>query len=241
MSNLSHNVAILSILALLVSPTLCKPEDFDPVKKALGGLKIDSIRYIDELGMYEVITKSQAAYLTKDMRYFIVGRVFDLKTKRDLTTERINSLRHIDFSTLNLNNAIKMGTGRTSIAVFTDPNCGFCKKLHGELSKLKDVTVYIYLYPLAASNNEAKTKSASIRCAGDTLSAMNTVYGNKPLHTTGKPTQACMTMIEDNIRFGKERGINSTPTIILEDGRVIPGYKSAADLTSLINNKRAKL
>ncbi|MCK9195753.1 MAG: DsbC family protein [Syntrophales bacterium] len=238
----SNYIAILSILAVLVCPSLCRSaEDFSTVKKALEGMKIDSIRYVDGLEMYEVVTNTQAAYLTKDLRYFIVGRVFDLSTKRDLTTERINSLRHIDFSTLNLKNAIKMGTGKTSIAVFTDPDCGYCKKLHGELSKLKDVTVYIYLYPLASSNSEAKTKSAAIRCANDSLSAMNTVFlGKKPFKPAGKPTAACMTIIEENIRFGKERGINATPTVILEDGRVVPGYKSASDLTAIINKKEAK-
>ena len=240
MSIYSKKLAIISILTLLVFPSRLPAENFDPIKKALGGLKIDSIRYVEGLDMYEVVTNSQAAYLTKDMRYFLVGRVFDLHTKRDLTTERINSLRHIDFSTLNVKNAIKMGSGKTSIAVFTDPDCGFCKKLHGELIKLKDVTVYIYLYPLAATSIKAKSKSASIRCAKDSLSVVNTAYANLPL-SVSKPTQACLTMIEDNIRYGRERGINATPTIILNDGRVLSGYKSAADLTVLINNQRAKL
>lgn len=242
MPSYSKNIAILSILAVLVFPSVCRSsDDFGTVKKALEGMKIDSIRYVEGLEMYEVVTNTQAAYLTKDMRYFIVGRVFDLNTKRDLTTERINSLRRIDFSTLNLKNATKMGTGKTSIAVFTDPDCSYCKKLHEELSKLKDVTIYLYLYPLASSNIEAKTKSSAIRCASDSLAAMNTVFlGKKPFKPAGKPTPACMAMIEENIRFGKERGINATPTIILEDGRVVPGYMSAANLTALINNKEDK-
>ncbi|GEM_PF-946198 len=238
----SKTIAFLLILAVLVFPSLCcSAEDFSHVKKALEGMKIDSIRYVEGLEMFEVVTNNQAAYLTKGLRYFIVGKVFDIQTKRDLTTERINSLRRIDFSTLNLKNAIKMGTGKTSIAVFTDPDCGYCKKLHEELIKLNDVTVYLYLYPLAATNIEAKTKSAAIRCDSDALSAMNTAYlGKTPYKPARKPTASCMTMIEENIRYGKERGINATPTIILEDGRVVPGYRSAADLTALINKKEAK-
>ena len=230
-----------SIFLILVVPASCYASDDTAVRKALEGMKIDSVKYIEGLEMYEVISNNtNAAYVTKDMRYLIAGRLFDMNTKRDLTTERIESLRRIDFSLLNLKSAIKMGTGSTSIAVFTDPGCGYCKKLHGELSRLKDVTFYIYLYPLAASSNEAKAKSAEIRCADDSLSALNAVFGKKPFKSTGKPTMDCIAMIEDNIRFGREHGINATPTIILPDGRVLTGYRSAADLITLIKGDKTK-
>lgn len=231
----SRIIAALAILAFLVLPSVGLADDYKAVRNALAGVKVDSIRYVEGLDMYEVITNNtHAAYMTKDMRYFIAGRAFDLHTKRDLTAESIDRSRRVEFSSLNLKNAIKMGTGKTSIAVFTDPNCGYCQKLHEELSKIKDFTVHIYLYPLAASNGEAKARSAAIWCADNRLSALNAVFGKKPFKSAGKPSEVCMNVIEENIRFGRDRGINSTPTIVLEDGRIVTGYKDAAELSALI-------
>ena len=235
---LCKKTAFLLAFAAALIPSYARSQaqsEHEAIKRTLNGLRIDTIRYVEGLNMYEVVSDNQAAYLTKDMRYFIVGRVFDIHAKRDLTTERIDSLRRIDFKTLNTKNAISMGSGKRSVAVFTDPNCGYCKKLHGELSKLKDVTAYIYLYPLAAQNLEAKKKAASILCAGDSLAALNkTWFAKEPFKAEGEPSAACMASIEDNIRVGRSHRISSTPTMIFESGRVVVGYKSEADLIALI-------
>ncbi|HRR40149.1 MAG TPA: DsbC family protein [Syntrophales bacterium] len=208
--------------------------DYETVKKTLVGLKIDTIRVVEGLDMYEVVSDNQAAYLTKDLRYFIVGRVFDMKDKRDLTADRINSLRRIDFAKLDKRDAIKMGDGGKALAVFTDLGCPYCKRLHGELSKLKDVTTYIYLYPLAAQNEEVKKKAASVLCADDKLAALNATWFGKVPPESVTPTEACIASVENNVRMGRGHRITSTPTLVLEDGRVVVGYKTEAEIRALL-------
>lgn len=235
---LRKKTACLLAITTLMIPSYARSQsqaEYDTIKKTLNGLKIDTIRFIEGLDMYEVVADNQAAYLTKDMRYFFVGRVFDLRTKRDLTGERIASLRRVDFKSLNPKNAIKMGNGSKSLAVFTDPNCGYCRKLHGELTRIKDVSVHIYLYPLAAQNEEAQKKAASILCAGDPLAALNkTWFAKEPFKPEGEPSKACMASIADNIRVGRSHRISSTPTMILESGKVVVGYKSEKDVRAMI-------
>ena len=227
--------AVVVVLFLLFAcPAYAQNQE---VMRTLKGLKYDTLRYIDGLDMYEAISNNEAVYLSKDKRYLFIGRVVDLQTKRDITLDRINSLRRFDFVSLNLANAIKMGSGKTSIAVFSDLGCGYCKMLHAEMEKLsKDITAYIFLYPLAVSNPNAKNLAASILCAKDRLSALNSVWSaKKQTALPGKPTPACQAAIEENIRYGRDRGgVTLTPTIILEDGRVFMGYKNAAELAAII-------
>ncbi len=237
--------AILFIAAVIV---ICCPiiavaqsdADYEMVRKTLIGLKIDTIRMIEGLDMYEVVSDNQAAYLTKDMRYFIVGRVFDMKDKRDLTAERINSLRRIDFAKLDKSDAVKMGDGSKALAVFTDLGCPYCKRLHGELSKLKDVAIYIYLYPLAAQSEEAKKKAATVLCAKDRLAALDEAWNGKVSPASVTPTEACMASVENNVKMGRSHRINSTPTMVLEDGRVVVGYKTEAEIRALLTASTSK-
>jgi len=233
--NLSSSIVRRFLLVLIVVAATCLngyAQQDDDVRKALKDVKIDTVRYLDEIGLYEATSDGRVFYLTKNLRYFILGSVIDLKSRKNLTADRASELLRVDYSTLRKADAVKMGKGERSIAVFTDPDCPYCRKLHVELKKLKDVSVYVYLYPLESLHQDAKKKAIAIWCSKDRPAALDACFTGDA--TAGDPVVSCENPVEDNIRFAKEHRITGTPTVILENGKVVTGYMDAERLTSII-------
>lgn len=176
-------------------------------------------------GFYEVITQDHLFYSDEKANFLIDGAIYDLKSMRNITEERSRKLFAIDFSKLPLENAIKevIGKGERKLAVFTDPNCGYCKKLEGELLHMDNVTVYHFLFPLFPGSEE---KSRNVWCSKDRLQAWNDM-----MHDGKIPAAAnCDTPLEKNLALGRALKINGTPALIFSDGTIIPGYLPATEL-----------
>ncbi len=181
-------------------------------------------------GLYEVITQDHLFYSDEKGNFLIDGAVYDLNSMRNITEERSRKLFAIDFSKLPLENAIKevIGKGERKLAVFTDPNCGFCKKLEGELLHMDNVTVYHFLFPLFPGSDE---KVRNVWCSKDRLQAWNDM-----MHGGKIPAAAsCNTPIEKNLALGRALKINGTPALIFSDGTIVPGYLPAAELEKALN------
>ncbi len=189
-------------------------------------------------GVYEVSMGSNIAYTDKSGRYFIFGHLFDMQEQKNLTAERQREAQKIAFPTQALENAIKIvkGDGSRTFAVFSDPDCPYCKKLEGELARLDNVTIYLFLYPLESLHPEAKTTAMRIWCAPDKAVAWNAfmLTGKKP------PLTACKNPIHDNVTLGASLGIAGTPTLIAEDGRAWPGFASAEQIEKWLNQGSAQ-
>lgn len=190
--------------------------------------KIDEIKITPLPGIYEVRhSGTELFYSSGDGSYIIEGSVIDTKNKKNLTQDRISVLTSIDFKALPLKDSFKIvkGNGKRKIAVFEDPNCGYCKQLESQIEELKDVTVYLFLFPVLGQ--DSVVKSNNIWCSKDQKKTRQDwmVRGVKPLEEkcAGNP-------IERNLEFGKKNKINSTPTIIFEDGTRVPGLMSAAQI-----------
>ena len=118
------------------------------LNERLSGVpKIDEVNRSPVQGLFEVRIGNEVFYTDADASYLVRGEIIDLKTKRNLTEERMTKLSAIDFASLPLKDAVvwKSGTGARKIAVFADPNCGYCKRFEKELLGVKDVTVYTFL------------------------------------------------------------------------------------------------
>jgi thiol:disulfide interchange protein DsbC len=110
-----------------------------------------------------------AAYTDTTGRYFVFGHLFDMKEQRDLTADRVEKAARIAFGELPLADAIKTvrGKGERVLAVFSDPDCPYCRRLEAELVKLDNVTLYTFPYPLEGLHAEAKDKSIAVWCAAN--------------------------------------------------------------------------
>ena len=193
------------------------------IKKTYPELPIKGIQKTEFNDLYEVYIGGQIIYTNDNFDFLIVeGRIVDPKTKNDLTEERLELLSRINFSDLPLNDAIKVvkGNGERNIAIFSDVDCPYCKKLEkNELSNVDNITIYTFLYPLAI-HPEAEEKSKKIWCAKDRAKAWNDYILEDKLP---KNSGTCKTPINKIVKLGKDLGISSTPTIILQSGKRIPG------------------
>ncbi len=199
------------------------------VKKALvthfPGEKIESVKKTPYLGLYEVVVGGELLYTDEKAAYFFFGHVVDPQTRQSLTSERLQQIkdaRRVSIDSLPLQHAIKVvkGNGKRKLAVFSDPNCPYCKHLEKELTKVTDVTIYTLLYPVL---NGSLPTATAIWCSADRLKAWDD-FMLKGIAPTGKD---CDTPIETLLQAGKKNGINGTPTLVFADGSIIPGMITA--------------
>lgn len=186
------------------------------------------VRKAQVSGLYEVVMGDNIAYTDETGRYFIFGHMFDMKEQVDLTAQRKVEARKAEFPAAFLQNAIKTvkGDGSRVVAVFSDPDCPYCRKLEGELARLDNVTVYTFLYPLESLHPEAKTKAISVWCAQDQRAAWT-----QTVMTGAAPKLvACNNPVNDNLVLGSRLGVVGTPTLIAMDGRVLPGAAPAEQI-----------
>lgn len=198
------------------------------VEPKLGeNVKIDAIRETPYAGLYEIRIGNEIRYTDKTGTYLIVGHVFNLKNRQDLTQARIDDISRIKFSDLPLELALKTvkGNGKRVVAVFEDPNCGYCKKFRQQtLSKVDNVTVYTFMYNILSP--DSTVKSRNIWCSAD----RNRAWDDWML--SGKQAPAapanCTAPNDKVLALGNKLGVQGTPAIFFADGSRIPGAIDAA-------------
>lgn len=176
-------------------------------------------------GLYEVVTQDHLFYTDEKAQFLIDGAVYDLKSMLNLTAERSRKLFALDFSELPLELAVKKvkGNGNRKLAIFTDPNCGFCKKLEKELKQIDNVTIYQFMYPIFPGSEE---KTRGVWCSKDRVKA----WDNLMQDDITPPAGNCDTPTEKVMALGKKLKVNGTPALIFADGTINPGYLPAAEL-----------
>jgi len=200
------------------------------LKEQYPATKITAVRETPVQGVYEVAMGRNVAYTDASGRYMIFGHLYDMKEQKDLTAQRLEEINKIDVSALPLSDAIKTvkGDGSRKLYVFSDPDCPFCQRLEREtMPKLDNVTIYTFLYPLEELHPDAKRKAETIWCAKDRAKAWDDFMKSGKL--PDQVTQ-CDNPVERNIRLGGSLGINGTPTIIMGDGTMVPGFVPASEL-----------
>jgi thiol:disulfide interchange protein DsbC len=197
------------------------------IRKNLGARfpqfqNIDEVRKTPVDGLFEVRVGADIFYVDGQANYLLQGEMIDVQARRNLTQERVDKLNEVAFDKLPLQDAFKIvrGNGQRKLAVFEDPNCGYCKHFEKDLQKIDNVTVYLFLYPVLGPDSQAKSRD--IWCAKD----KNKAWSDWML-THVKPTAAaasCNTeALARNIAFGRKYNISGTPTLIFADGSRIPG------------------
>jgi thiol:disulfide interchange protein DsbC len=185
---------------------------------------IDGIEPSAVAGLWEVRMGNEVVYVDAKAEHLIKGDIIDTVSRRNLTQDRVTQLSVVDFASLPLQDAIvwKNGNGARKIAVFADPNCGYCKHFEQGLKDVKNITVYTFLYPILGGDSPQKAEA--IWCAKDRADAWNGWMrdGKSPPKLLGP----CQNPLERNLAFGQKHHINGTPGILFEDGTRIPGALS---------------
>ena len=218
----------LTLLAGIAVTSLAWADDPDPVARIEAALKAaypaTSFRDIHPTplpGIYEVSMGRNLAYVGSDGRYFLFGHLYDMREQRDLTAERLEAARRIDFASLPLADAITTvrGDGSRVLAVFSDPDCPYCRKLEQELAKLDNVTVHTFLYPLAELHPEARKRAIAVWCAPDRATTWRALMVNGKV----PPAAECAHPIDRNIALARKLGVEGTPALFDVRGRHLAG------------------
>lgn len=198
----------------------------------LGDATVKSIEKSPIPGLYEVNLGSQIVYSDAAGDYVLLGDLVDTKTRKNLTEARMAEINKVDFASLPLNNAIKYvkGNGARKIAVFSDPNCPYCKRFESTLQSMDNITVYTFLYPVLTPDSTVKSKA--IWCASDRAKSWeNWMVGHQSPSGAGNCDTSAL---DKNLALGRGLNVTGTPTIILADGTRLPGAVSADQLNSAL-------
>jgi thiol:disulfide interchange protein DsbC len=199
----------------------------ETIEARLGG-KISSVTKTDYLGLYEIYADGQVFYTDENVSVILAGSLIDGTTMKNITAERMQKLSAINFSELPLEFAIKQvrGDGKRVFATFEDPNCGYCKRLAKEMTKLDNVTIHTFLMPILSPDSEEK--SNRIWCSTDRAKAWNDwmVNGKAPTAKADCDTTAVRKAKE----LGQKLAITGTPTLFFTDGTRVPGAVPLAQI-----------
>ena len=213
------------LLCLLSSATLADEASLKKIlQKQFSGGVVESVKKTPYLGLYEVVTDGDLLYTDEKASYFFFGHIVDPKTMQSFTEERMQQIKNsrtIKFDSLPLELAIKSvkGNGQRKLAVFSDPNCPYCKQLEKELVKVTDVTIYTMLYPVLRGSEEV---AKSIWCSADRLKAWDDLM-LRGIAPTGQNCETSVAALATLLQAGRKYRVSGTPTMIFADGSIAPG------------------
>ena len=211
------------------------------IRKNLGE-RIPQLKKIDEVtktplpGLFEIrVNGTDIFYTDAEGNYLIQGNLIDTKQRRNLTEERIDKLTAINFESLPIKDAftIVRGNGKRKLAVFEDPNCGYCKRFEHDLQKVDNVTIHMFLYPILGADSAEKSKH--IWCAKDKAKSWQDWMVRDQLPKTASCDSAA---IERNVELGRKYKINGTPTLVFVDGTRVPGAISTAQVEKYLTDAK---
>jgi thiol:disulfide interchange protein DsbC len=188
---------------------------------------VESVKKTPYNDLYEVVAGGEIFYTNEKATFLSLGPIVDVKTKENLTEARLRQVNQVKFSDLPFDSAIKIvrGNGSRKVALFEDPNCGYCKRFERDFVGVTNVTAYVFLYPILAADSFDKSKA--IWCAADPGKAWIEAMTRDKLPATAG---TCTNPLEKNLAFGQSKHIRGTPTMIFENCERIPGAISIADL-----------
>lgn len=174
------------------------------------------------LGLYEAMVGDRLVYTDSKVNYLFLGEIIDIERMVSLTGERMQKLRVLPWNELPLDLAIKFvrGKGEREIAIFSDADCPFCKRLENELKDMDNVTMYTFLLPIESLHPDAGRKSKMIWCSADRAKAYYDFMLQNVMPTTDGN---CDNPVEKVIALGQKYRINATPTMVFRDGRIVSG------------------
>jgi thiol:disulfide interchange protein DsbC len=224
--------ALCALVAILLPFTLAagevlSPEETDAVKQKLAkvvpGIQVDSVRQAPMAGFYEVALGTRLMYMTHDGRYLLLGDEVEVEQRDNLTEVRRAELVATRIDAVGKENMIVIAPDQPShhITVFTDVDCPYCAKFHRDVPKLNaaGIEVRYLLFPRSGIGSPSYQRAVSVWCSDDPIKWVGIAKAGGEV-----AAKECNNPVKESIQLGREVGISGTPAIILENGRMIPGY-----------------
>ena len=203
-------------------------EILDTIRARIPELEKANIMPAPVPGLYEVVAGPDVLYVTKDGRYLIRGNIIDLEAMEDITAPRIAQAAAAAVEDVGEENMVIYEPEKTkhTVTIFTDIDCGFCRKLHAQMDEYLDKGIRIrYLF-----FPRAGLKSASVWCADDRNEAMTLSKAGKEIEI-----KLCDNPVSDHYTLGQQMNVRGTPALVLNDGKILPGYVPPDRLSEYLN------
>ena len=208
------------------------------IEAKFPGTTVTNVGRSPYFGLYEAQFDDRIIYTDAKVSYVVVGSIYDADTKQNLTEARLRQLNRVAWDQLPLDLAIKKvkGNGARKLAIFSDADCPFCKRLESEMKTLDNVTIYTFLFPIAQLHPDAARKSALIWCAPDRAKAWDEWFALGKLPNNKGD---CATPIAKTAQLGQRYRVNATPTLVFADGSMVPGALPLDQLESELKQAEA--
>jgi thiol:disulfide interchange protein DsbC len=235
------NIFVFGALTMLVAAVAVAGQAADEtaIRKALGGLEPDSIQTTPVDGVYEVAIGPHVVYVSADGRYMFQGDLIDVAKRESLTEPRRRQMVTALLDKVSEDDMIIYEPAKTrhTITVFTDIDCGYCRKLHKEMQDYLDagIRVRYMFFPRAGAGSVSWQKAEAVWCAKDRKTALTAAKNNKPIDM-----KTCTNPIAEHMKLVDQLGARGTPFIVLEDGSTQPGYLPAAQMSKLLDQLAAR-
>ena len=221
-------VSVPASAAVLTSPDLSR------LQTALNGEKPDSIQPTAIAGLYEVVVGGQVLYLSADGRFVVQGDILDLDSHANLTDSRRGELRSKVIDAIDEKDMVVFspeGPVRHTVTVFTDVDCGYCRKMHSQMAAYnkEGIKIRYLLFPREGIGSESYNKAVAVWCADNRQEAMTKAKRGENI---GNKT--CNNPVKAQYELGQKLGVRGTPSLILDNGEMIPGYVPPTQLAQLL-------
>lgn len=211
----------------------------EALKQALPGVKPDSVQASPMPGLFEVTVGAKIFYISENGRYLVEGSLIDIKERKNLTEAKMAQVRLKALEKVGVNNMIvfKPKIAQHMVYVFTDIDCGYCRKLHSEIDQYskEGIEIRYLFFPRSGPNTDSYYKAVSVWCAKDRNAALTKAKKGENLER-----KECDNPVDEHMQLASDFGANGTPMIITEKGDVLPGYVPAAQLAKILNQPADK-
>jgi len=233
-------VAALPLFGLTLSVAQA---DEDAVKqaltKAMPSVKLESIKPSPINGLYEVTVGGNIIYVSEDGKYLVQGHVVDIAARTDLTEEKLGGARKQALDKLGLDKMIvfKPKESKYTVSIFTDIDCGYCRKLHSEIDQYmaEGITIQYLFFPRAGKGSDSYNKAISVWCADDRKAALTAAKkGDTP------PAKTCANPIDEHMQLAEQFEVKGTPMIVTGKGTIFPGYLPAKQLAEALADEKGQ-
>jgi thiol:disulfide interchange protein DsbC len=208
------------------------------VEAKLSGVRVDGVQATPVSGVFEVRIQGrdgpQILYSDAQGNYFFTGHLIDAARDQDLTEERLQKLTAIEFNSLPLDLAVKIqrGSGKRSLAMFSDPYCPYCRRLEQVLLQLDDITIYVFMYPVIRP--AAADHSRAVWCSKDRAKAwLELAAADRPKVPAAAAT--CANPVDKILELGRSLRVTGTPTLFFTNGERTGGTMEVGQLRAKLD------
>jgi thiol:disulfide interchange protein DsbC len=211
------------------------------IKAHVPDLDPEHVRATPLPGIYEIQIGMNFGYVTADGRYLIAGDLTDLQTRKEITEDSRRVARATLVSNLEKDGFIEFAPEATkakyTVTVFTDIDCGFCRRLHSHIKEYNEqgIAVRYVFFPRSGADTDSFYKAEQVWCSADQKSALTQAKLGAPI--TGD--RSCKNPVAEQLQAAGDLGLRGTPSIILANGDLVPGYRQPAELLKLLQASEA--